>query len=106
VRVAWICPNADDAMLFTGWPRFGWLNRLNASARNCSAARSLMVVLIVSSRPGNSEPLLLLPGTVGQASWPVHAQWHKAPPCASERSSDFPFPSPILPVNAPRFLPR
>src|ERR1017187_872426 len=31
VRVARICPNADDARLFTGWPKFGWLNRLNAS---------------------------------------------------------------------------
>jgi hypothetical protein len=43
VRVARICPNADDARLFTGWPKFGWLNRLNASARNCSADAGALV---------------------------------------------------------------
>src|ERR1035441_6364916 len=56
VRVAWICPNAVDARLFTGWPKFGWLNRLNASARNCSEALSLIAVVLLMEKSMSSKP--------------------------------------------------
>src|SRR5271165_1203652 len=51
-----IWPNAGDCKSFTGKPRFGWLNRLKHSARNCSRIASLRLKFLNNDRSTDSMP--------------------------------------------------
>src|SRR5712692_5607034 len=55
-RVAVIWPKVDAVSEFCGCVKFGWFNRLNASARNCSEMPSLMLVFFAMEKSTSWNP--------------------------------------------------
>ena len=51
-----IWPNAGDSRSFSGNPKFGWLNRLKHSARNCTRLDSSILKYLNSERSTSAIP--------------------------------------------------